>query len=172
MEINYQYIDIPNYNNIKNEIYDKINVLYPNVTSLFEWQPTNSLVPTEVNELIENFGAQIRGCCVNCTTNSRSPIHVDTGKYHYSLNLPIANCEKTFIKFYHTQKEPQLIKTTNVQYWGFNDEDVDVLENIETNKPLIVNTKVAHSFESFQIKPRIMLLIRFEPGWNLENICY
>lgn len=167
MEINYKFIDIPNYNQIRNKIHEQINILYPNVTSLFEWQPTNELISFEVAEVIENLGAKIRGCCINCTTNSRSPIHVDTGKYHYSLNLPIANCEKTFIKFYHTKKQPQLIKTTNVEYWGFEEKDVDVLENIETNQPIIVNTKVAHSFESFQNKPRVMLLIRFEPGWNL-----
>jgi len=165
----YKPIDIPDFEIIRQKVYD----LFPknfNRTNLF--YPENNLEPfLEIKELTSflensNLLRQVYMFAFNVVTYGYPEIiHVDTGEFNYSLNLPILNCENTFIKFYETSIEPRIVNyitstKSSATYLGFYKKDCQLVKSLEMTKPHIINVKIPHGIANPNKATRITLLIR------------
>lgn len=97
--------------------------------------------------------------------NSSCSIHVDTGTFPYSLNIPITCCKDSILYFYKLKNylddiEKYRIRTPYGTYYKFKEDDVDVVESYKLSTPFIMNTKIIHSVTNLSNNPRIMLLVR------------
>jgi len=100
------------------------------------------------------------------------PIHYDSDKFKYSFNIPLKNCEGTFVNLYHTDSEPQSvprkhpIHNTYVVSRRFDPALCRLLESHEAINPCILNTNVPHNVVNKTNKIRVMLLIRLDNKIN------
>lgn len=111
---------------------------------------------------------------VGRTENTGSARHVDTGEFSYSFNIPILNCENTFVNFYKTDK-PSVKKSYEsygriIDYYSFNHEDCILQDSLEMIVPHVINVKEVHNVINTTSLPRITLLIRLKQEINLDNL--
>lgn len=128
-----------------------------------------------LRNVIDSIGIKkhINEINVTVTVNKKVPIHIDYGEFDYGFNIPILNTDNTFLTFYKPKEgTPPHGHVTNrgqMRYWSFNEDEVDIVERIETNIAGIANVRVPHSFENFNDKPRIMLYLRLDRNFSLDK---
>lgn len=106
---------------------------------------------------------------VNITTgNNSGNIHIDSGHYEHSLNIPILNCENTFIDFFESTSDPEIVTVTNNgeshHFFRYMENHCELIYQGDTSIPYILGTKTLHRVVNKSDKTRIMLLIRLIPG--------
>jgi len=106
---------------------------------------------------------------VNITTgNTNGNIHVDSGPYIYSLNIPIIGCENTWINFFKADSDYKIITIENKgkthNFFKYTEDQCELIYEVETNRPYILGTKTPHKVINKSDQTRIMLLIRLFPG--------
>lgn len=103
-----------------------------------------------------------------------SPIHVDSNTFTYSFNIPILNCEDTFVNFYRTDKEPKKeiykVYDTYVNYYRFDPADCQIVDKLELLEPHVINVQQVHNIINKNTKPRITLLIRLRNDLDLSHL--
>jgi len=117
-----------------------------------------------------NLLDRVRSIGFNVTqpNNLNSGIHVDSGQHTQSLNIPLQNCENTFINHFKTEKSPIEKKfidpvTKHTQtYYEYDEKECDLISSKETNLPYLIDTKTPHNISSKNDKVRIALLIRLK----------
>jgi len=103
-----------------------------------------------------------------------TPLHKDSGTCQYSFNIPILNCENTFVNFYKTDKEPT--KTSYmafgklIDYYKYNVTDCVLKDKLELTMPHVITVKEVHNIINTNILPRITLLIRLKKEINLDHL--
>jgi hypothetical protein len=103
-----------------------------------------------------------------------SHIHVDSNTFNYSFNIPILNCENTFVNFFKTDKEPKKevfkLYDTFINYNKFEKVDCKLVDQLEMVTPHVINVQEPHNIVNNNIKPRITLLIRLRPELDLSYL--
>ena len=99
------------------------------------------------------------------------PIHVDTGNFYYSLNIPLSGCDETKVCFYKSTSSPEfksLDDTSKIKvgFYKFNELDCNLLKSFYFNKPYIMSVKEPHNVVNDTELVRISLLIRLGNGYN------
>ena len=95
------------------------------------------------------------------------PPHVDT--MDVGLNIPLYNCDNTFTVWYDTkileQPLPEYVIGTRLVSYAKQANKINALEigRVEANRPLWINTNVAHRPETHHDKLRMAASIRFSP---------
>lgn len=181
MTVNFQHISIKNLGLAQQQVLNAIREQEIDITKdSWHWiENTNSFLdlPT-IRELINELGVDdlIHQINIGVTLNKKSIIHIDDGKFgdfDYSLNIPILNTDNTFINFYRPLSDmPQngtWASKGEYKLKAFEEHEVELIERVETNKVGYVNTKVPHSFESFNGTPRVMLCLRLDNNFSLDK---
>jgi hypothetical protein len=148
------------------EIKNHININENN----FVWpKQTDILKLTTLNKFLNdiNLYEHVRGVTFTSTTNMSSRLHSDVGNFRYSFNIPILNTENTYLTFYDCP--PGNDKETTVPFIEYDKNTCSVIKRVETTKPAIIDTSVPHQYESYNDKPRVMILIRLKKEFELDN---
>jgi hypothetical protein len=147
---------------------DKSELFYiPDDLKLFLGIPE---LKTELDKLgwtqyIDCFGFYV----VQKTTGST--IHTDTGNDRvFSFNIPILNCENTFVNYYESTAEP--IKKTlpnKVDYYYYDPAYCTLIDSFEMTSPHVINVSKIHNITNDNDRPRITLLVRLNNQLSLER---
>jgi hypothetical protein len=101
-------------------------------------------------------------------------IHLDSNSFNHSFNIPILNCENTFVNFFKTDKEPKKevykLYDTFVNYYRFDPVDCEVVDQLEMVTPHVINVQEPHNVVNKNSKPRITLLIRLRNDIDLSHL--
>jgi hypothetical protein len=104
-------------------------------------------------------------------TTIGSPIHIDSGSSVCSFNIPILNCNNTYVNFYKTSKEPKKMFLPNgVSYYYCDPNSCELVDKLEMVVPHVISIKHAHNVVNLNSTPRITLLIRLNPELSIENL--
>jgi hypothetical protein len=99
---------------------------------------------------------------------SETAIHIDSGNFPYSFNIPISHCRDSFLNFYKvkydiSEMKLNLRKTPWASYYRFEKEDCEVVKSYELSTPFIMNTKLPHGVTNISNDNRVTLLVRLNP---------
>lgn len=101
-------------------------------------------------------------------------IHLDSTTFNHSLNIPILNCENTFVNFYKTESEPKKevykLYDTLINYNRFDPADCEVIDQLEMLTPHVINVQEPHNVVNKNTKSRITLLIRLRNELDLSHL--
>jgi len=93
--------------------------------------------------------------------------HIDNSPGDYSFNIPIANCNNTFVNFYTSDNDPELRLTPDGTPYYFVDKSTcKLVDRLEMSKPHIINVKEIHNITNDNSTTRITLLVRLTANWN------
>jgi hypothetical protein len=103
-----------------------------------------------------------------------STIHVDSNTFTYSFNIPILNCEDTYVNFYKTAKESkkEVYKRydTYINYNKFDPADCQLVDKLEMLEPHVINVQEVHNIVNKNTGSRITLLIRLRNDLDLSHL--
>lgn len=161
---------------IKLAVHNKANLLVPYSSTfavygmgqvqrknIFDWCPT-LIQELQRLELLDNFywiGF------VSVDSSKEFPPHIDT--LDVGLNIPLYNCDNTYTVWYDAKILDQsfpdhVIGTPLVKNARIVDKKNAVeIGRVEANRPLWLNTNVAHRPETHHDKLRMAASIRFHP---------
>lgn len=99
------------------------------------------------------------------------PVHLDTGPFHWSLNIPIRSFDDSFVALYETDESPELLYLpNNVSYMGYRSEEkMRPHTKIPSHQPLLLNVKKPHNVINSSDRVRVMMLIRLNRSFNIDN---
>jgi hypothetical protein len=89
-----------------------------------------------------------------------APIHVDTGNFTHSLNIPIVGYANTHLSHFESAVDPELKTFGTVTYREYDRNNCTLVNRVETNSPAIVNTQIPHCYDNFNLEPRLVILLR------------
>jgi hypothetical protein len=174
---NYQYINLPNLDKISEEIFKKLPVetVAPK-TGFVKVYPTEFFDTKTFRDAINKITSwdNIHAIALASTKrHSFLPIHTDyhditTRETVYALNIPIYNCDNTYVIFYRLINENILVKPEyqnhgpGEDYCKYNASDVKEIEKFYLKTAAFFNTQVPHSVVNNTNESRIVLSIRFK----------
>jgi hypothetical protein len=117
----------------------------------------------------------VMNIAINITQgHKQGNIHVDSGLYNHSLNIPIIGCENTCINFFKSNSDYKVITVENKgkthHFFKYTDDQCELIYEGDTSIPYILGTKTPHRVVNKSDQTRIMLLIRLFPGPWSETI--
>jgi hypothetical protein len=172
--MNYQYVDIPNLDEISKQILEKIPDFHKD-NSAYKSYSKKYFGEIEILkksvETLKPWNEIFDVAVVSTKQNSKLPIHIDYGpveKIKYSLNIPVYNCEKTYTVFYKIKEGVQPTKKSAGinDYNGYKASDAEEIDRIYLNKAAFLNTQIPHSAINPTNEPRIILTIRSDRPWK------
>jgi hypothetical protein len=180
--MNYRYVDLPNIDNIAQEILKKLPLEHRK-KNMFKGYPTDFFDIKPLRDAVETITPwdNIHDIAlVSTKPHSFLPTHID---YHdllketiYALNIPIYNCDNTHVVFYRVTKENILAKHKTQEhgnaddYCEYAESDVEEIEKFYLNTAALFNTQVPHKAINNTNEPRIVLTIRFKSKLDINKI--
>ena len=167
----YKKIPLDNLKEIQKDLLSVIPIDYLKEEKLFYPKDIQSFflsIPS-LRETLNNLGWLDKLSSVGFALNILGPgnwvpIHIDSGDFDYSFNIPITDCRNTLVNFYNAESiEPTKFtnpKNTDATYYRFKKEDCRLIESLELTVPALVNVKIPHGVVNFSDKKRVTLLIR------------
>jgi hypothetical protein len=175
----YSYVDIPNYEEIKQELLDlyksgivstRSNPDYYNVSvgdikncpKLFQY--------LSIVGVFDKFSRVLFSTNVPRT----DVVHVDgyhpTTKNHFSLNIPLIDCEDSYTAFYKYCGNHLRFKIeTYHHYASMSMDKVEEIARVECTRPVLVNTTILHRGLTNKLT-RTLASIRFHPALTVEEL--
>jgi hypothetical protein len=178
--MNYIPVKIENLNIIQAEVMKLFPAENETYSTLFYIQNSVSefLKIDSLREQLQRLGlidniVSIAFYNLHTTEPKGSPIHVDHGESTFSLNLPIKNCDNTFVNFYTSTTEPEKrFSNANVPYYYIDDSKCRLVDQIEMTQPYIINVKVPHNVVNPNKENRKTLLIRLKNDCDLKSLTF
>lgn len=140
------------------------------------WYPDSLPELPKLRLFLQNLGLleYVHGIALNVTTGGMAiPVHVDTGPFEWSLNLPLLNCDDSIVAVYKTD-QPSILKFipgSDVSYQGFDDESLLETEaRVESLYPMLLNVKNPHNVINQSDKVRVMMLIRIKEELDSDTL--
>jgi hypothetical protein len=98
-------------------------------------------------------------------------IHIDYGNNTHSLNIPIKNCDNTFLSFHNVNGPPEKIhlEKSGLPFYYYKPKNSIQIDQIEMNQAYIVNTSVPHAIVNPTDKTRVLIAIRLKAEFNLDE---
>lgn len=175
----YKPIHIENLAEVQQEVLKKIpeNLLGSSNLTYIENNKNIFLSIPVLYDFLKSIQMQrsVLSVAVNITKgNNKGNIHVDSGLFKHSLNIPILGCENTCIDFFKANSDYEIITINNQgkshHFFRYSEDQCELIYKGDTAVPYILGTKTPHRVVNNSDKTRIMLLIRLFPGALLENI--
>ena len=144
----------------------KDNFWYPN--SLPKLPALNSCIDElSLSEYVYDIGINAM------MPKTELPIHIDTGPFEWSLNIPVYSFTDSNILFYKTEETPVLKRIKNnprITYLGFESENtMTPYKEISGDSAMLLNVRKPHKVTNFGNKTRIMILIRLKNSFDIKN---
>jgi hypothetical protein len=175
----YKPVDIENLIEIQQEVLKLIPQNLLDQSSLTYIENSKEIflsIPVLYNFLkSKNMYQSVMNIAVNITQgHSQGDIHVDSGPYKHSLNIPIIGNDNTWINFFKADSDYKVITVENKgkphHFFKYTDDQCELIHNVETIRPYLLGTKTPHRVINKSDQTRIMLLIRLFPGLWDNNI--
>ena len=175
----YKPVNIENLNEIQQEVLKLIPENLLNQSSLTYIENSKEIflsIPVLYNFLkSKNMHQSVVNIAVNITQgHNQGNIHVDSGPYKHSLNIPIIGSDNTWINFFKANSDYKVITVENKgkthHFFKYTDDQCELIYEGDTSIPYILGTKTPHRVVNESDQTRIMLLIRLWPGSCLQNI--
>jgi len=123
----------------------------------------------------KNMYNSVMDIAINITQgNTNGNIHIDSGPYKHSLNIPIIGCDNTCIDFFKANSDYTVVTVENKgkthHFFKYTEDQCDLIYEGDTSVPYILGTKTPHRVVNKSDQTRIMLLIRLWPGpWSTNT---
>ena len=175
----YKPVNIENLIEIQQEVLKFISPNLLNQSSLTYIENSKEIflsIPVLLNFLkSKNMHQSVMNIAINITLgNNQGNIHVDSGPYNHSLNIPIVGSDNTWINFFKANSDYKVITVENKgkthHFFKYTDDQCELIHKAETNQPYLLGTKTPHKVINKSDQTRIMLLIRMFPGPWANNI--
>lgn len=175
----YKPVNIENLQEIQQEVLKLIPENLLNKTTLTYIENSKRLflgIPSLYNFLNSNkMYWSVCNIAINITQGrDQGNIHVDSGPFKHSLNIPIIGYKNTWINFFKSDSDYKIITIENKgkthHFFKYSEDQCELIYEAETNQPYLLGTKTPHRVVNKSDQTRIMLLIRLFPGPWLENI--
>ena len=175
----YKPVNIENLIEIQQEVLKFISPNLLNQSSLTYIENSKEIflsIPVLYNFLkSKNMHQSVMNIAINITLgNNQGNIHVDSGPYNHSLNIPIVGSDNTWINFFKANSDYKVITIENKgkthHFFKYTDDQCELIHKAETNQPYLLGTKTPHKVINKSDQTRIMLLIRMFPGPWANNI--
>ena len=168
----YKPINLQNFEIIRSKI---ANIITSNVDiskPTFQYHKAKKF--TDISELrnqLEELGLYnfLHNAVINVSLYGSSPIHIDTGDFTYSLNIPILGYRNSFLHFFESYETPTIQRVRSIHditYQVYNRNVCNLIQTFKTITRAIVNTLVSHCFNNCNIELRVVLLLRIHQDWN------
>lgn len=123
----------------------------------------------------KNMHQAVMNIAVNVTKgHTNGNIHMDSGPYKHSLNIPIIGCENTCIDFFKVNGEHKVVAVNNYgkqhHFFKYTEDQCELIYEGDTSIPYILGTKTPHRVLNKSDQIRIMLLIRLFPSSLLTGL--
>lgn len=174
----FTYVDIMNWEIIRDEILPIIpeslltgsssSVSYP--PEVFEACRKNSVLMTEFRRLgLIDFWHSTGIVVVK--PNGALPIHTDTGRHIWSLNIPMLNCSGSSTVFYEVNAEPVFTPPKNgtTAYNKFPSENCIEIDRFTLDRPALLRVNLPHNVVNLTVAPRIALAFRLSSEFNIAS---
>jgi hypothetical protein len=98
-------------------------------------------------------------------------IHIDYGIYTHSLNIPIKNCDNTFVSYHTVNGPPETmhLETNGLPFHYYKPENCVQIDQVEMTQAYIINTSVPHAIVNPTDKTRILIAIRLTSKFNFDE---
>jgi hypothetical protein len=166
----YKKLKVNNLELLQNKIYESIpkQVLENNLASRLGNQKesiNHFLNIPEFREYMDMLGMtdHIKQCIINlCNRLDYNTVHRDNNTdFSYSINIPIKNCNNTYITFYRVEDE--LLDADHIcDDIEYTFDKCDPIKIVEMSQPIFVNITVPHAFTNPNDSQRVMLLVRVD----------
>jgi hypothetical protein len=105
---------------------------------------------------------------------SGTTVHIDSGEIVHSFNIPILNCDNTYVNFYSTSSRPivqsYIEYDKKINYLKYNPSHCELVDKLEMTIPHVIKVKEVHNITNLNTGPRITLLIRLRKETCLEHL--
>ena len=100
--------------------------------------------------------------------NDKTGIHTDSSDFEYSFNIPLTDCDETYLSFYKSKitTDKEYVSYENptnkdtIHYKPYNYDECEFVESAIIRSPYIFNTDILHNLENRSNKEQIVALIR------------
>ena len=122
----------------------------------------NNLVRLGYDLSKTGFGINV----LDATEPQGNVIHHDYGFIRYGLNIPLLNCENTYVNFFHSHVPGKVTTHRTVDdvpllaHYRYDPSTCEVADTVHTNEPYMINIKEPHNVVNTNGKTRWMLMIR------------
>lgn len=175
----YKPVHIENLTEIQQEVLKSIPEHLLDQTTLTYIENSKEIflaIPALTNFLKSKFmHLSVGDIAINITQgNDCGSHHVDSGPFKHSLNIPIINCENTWINFFKVDSDYKVVTVENKgkthHFFRYTEDQCELIHEVETKEPYLLGVKTPHKVINKSDKTRIMLLIRLWPGPWTKNI--
>ncbi len=102
----------------------------------------------------------------------RTGIHTDSDDFKYSFNIPLTDCDDTYLSFYKADNIADIgyvsyenpVTKEMIYYKPYNEDVCEFIESSIIKEPYIFNTDIVHNLENKSNKEQILALIRIYPN--------
>ena len=112
---------------------------------------------------------------ISAKPDTSLPIHIDSNLEDspWAINIPIYNCDdvRSYTAFYKTIKDITPIEkspkeTHGDAYFDYTLDQVEEIDRLHLTTAMLFNTQVPHRVVNGSDKPRIIISVRFHPGFD------
>jgi hypothetical protein len=177
------WVDLPNLKELQEEVIKFLPEHYFYAPAFDTHNPDMFENLPELRKAIEFIGKPFSDiyciCVITCHPHIGHPLHRDNKPddncSDYMFNIPIYNCEKTYVNFY-TEKpgvEPIMVRhgaASNREdpYPHYLEDDVEVFETVYTTRAALINTMLIHGGQNTTDENRIIISIRYSSKFDFE----
>jgi hypothetical protein len=175
----FSYVNIPNFEDIRLEL---VNLISTGIRSYQTNSQYYNVLKKDINNCPKFFEYLNDTKLINkfnrilfSTNIPRQPVaHVDgyneKTKNHFSLNLPLIDCENSYTVFYEFNGKHLYFNPETYDYYAWMSFDkVKEISKVECNKPVLVNTTILHC-GSTDKSSRTIAGIRFKEPLSMEDM--
>jgi hypothetical protein len=171
-------IDIPDLNQIQEELYQIVNIKQ-GITKTHAFSVDESTMidncPLFMDWFLPRKKEKVRLYRFYVTEPyGHLGAHIDGNKFckvPFGMNIPVANCEHTYHIFYDCDEENIINELKNGYLAGCVPKDRSLLKEkcrLEITRPYFTRNDILHSIENNNPTYRVMFTVR----WNLHPILY
>lgn len=183
----FKLLEIPNLKQIQDQLLDKApEQLFKAPRVFYAVDQTVFYQVPELISALEGFGLDMKDVDFRWYVANKhytSPIHHDSGRHDFSLNIPITNCDGTFTRFYTHETAPILRDPINLirndettktqgQWWDYKLSGCKLAAEFESTSPAIITTRSPHNITNPHSRYRVNILIRSNNNDAMKKIMW
>jgi (2Fe-2S) ferredoxin len=168
--MHYKTVEIKNLKELQAAVIKQLpDVVYSTAGIVTDYGPQIAAIP-ELQQVFEdaNLSEHVADLHFICLPpHTELPIHNDGHRLFYSFNIPILNCENTYIAWYSSTEEPKkVVHKEGHWYLGVPKETCTEIARAEMSQARIVDIDVLHSAINPNNTNRVLLAVRLKNTYS------